>query len=470
MTDLEGISKRLLSAGVEKAKIVDTLVAEYRIWKHLSNTQLYHMATTIVDEAITSQKTIEIQNSDIPSVLKTILDQPVAGVTMGDGGVGCRGKGDFFVHHLIAKLSDTSIKPLISPQSLDDTGAITWNSERTDIEGRSDIILTKMEGMHSRLSDVPFLAGFHVTRAALRDIYVKGGKPLAIMVDVHLADDGDIGKLFDFQAGIAAVAEVAKVPITAGSTLRIGGDMVIGNRLTGGIAAIGAMKHSFFRKNIQAGDWILMTEGAGGGTITTAALYFGDPEVVQETLNLKFLQACESLFQHPDVCAQIHAMADVTNGGLRGDLYEINANCLLGAKINIDNVRELVNPRVLAMLGAKGVDFLGVSLDALLVYGPRVALEQVKKILSDLNIRSGLIGEVITDQKVLFTDKRGEEIAMPRFRESAYTKIKVAVDTEPEDENNQQTLILAAFQKAQKKRDMVVNFLRKLGVTSEKSN
>jgi len=31
------------------------------------------------------------------------------------------------------------------------------------------IIVSKMEGIHSRLSDFPFICGFHVTRACLRD-------------------------------------------------------------------------------------------------------------------------------------------------------------------------------------------------------------------------------------------------------------------------------------------------------------
>ena len=70
--------------------------------------------------------------------------------------------------------------------------------------------------MHSRLSDYPFLAGFHVTRAALRDIYVMGAKPVALLSDIHLADDGDVAKLFkDRIAGIATVSELIHVPLMA---------------------------------------------------------------------------------------------------------------------------------------------------------------------------------------------------------------------------------------------------------------
>ena len=114
------------------------------------------------------------------------------------------------------------------------------------------------------------------------------------MVDVHLGDDADVGKLFDFMAGISAIAELTNVPITAGSTLRIGGDMVIGNRLVGGIAAVGLAEGKILaRRNIKKGDKILMTEGAGGGTITTTAIYSGNHDVIIETMNIKILKACK---------------------------------------------------------------------------------------------------------------------------------------------------------------------------------
>ena len=143
--------------------------------------------------------------------------------TIGKQGVGCRGSGDFFVHKLIAKLSETEKRAYLSPSSLDDAGAVRIN----DIEGFKAedelIIVSKMEGIHSRLSDFPFLCGFHVnsrntfawsvSRAALRDLYVKGAKPISIMIDVHLADDADVGKLFDFIAGVSTVSELSKVPI-----------------------------------------------------------------------------------------------------------------------------------------------------------------------------------------------------------------------------------------------------------------
>ena len=141
-----------------------------------------------------------------------------AGVHMGEFGVGSRGKGDFFAHRQIARIiGKTSAS--VGVDEMDDAGAVC--------AGGNYIICT-VDGMHSRLSDYPFLAGFHVTRATLRDVYVMGAKPIMLFSDIHVADDGDVAKIFDYTAGITTVGEAMDVPLVTGSTLRIGGDMVLG--------------------------------------------------------------------------------------------------------------------------------------------------------------------------------------------------------------------------------------------------
>lgn len=327
LSDLEGLTRRMLKKGSSDEQIIERLVQEYRDFKEIEEDVAKKYAEAILEEC----KKSDLENLP-PSFVKDLLNIHEAEVTVGKQGVGCRGAGDFFVHKLIASLSETEYKAFLSPSSLDDAGAVRmadiigFNKEQYDENDL--IIVSKMEGIHSRLSDFPFICGFHVTRAALRDLYVKGAKPISIMVDVHLGDDADVGKLFDFMAGISTISELTKVPITAGSTLRIGGDMVIGDRLVGGISAVGLCRRLLARRNIKPGDKILMTEGAGGGTITTTAIYSGNHDIVKETMNIKFLEACETIL-NANYIDNVHAMCDVTNGGLRGDLYEINyeANC-----------------------------------------------------------------------------------------------------------------------------------------------
>jgi hydrogenase expression/formation protein len=460
LSDLEGLTRNLLEKGFSEQQILERIIQEYHDFKEIDNSSAFKFAKAILEECIKS----DINSISEPFV-KELLDINMANVSVGKQGVGCRGAGDFFVHKLITELSETEYKAFLSPSSLDDAGAVRMH----DIKGYRKrpfkledlIVVSKMEGIHSRLSDFPFICGFHVTRAALRDLYVKGAKPISIMIDIHLGDDADVGKLFDFIAGVSTVSDLARVPITAGSTLRIGGDMVIGNRIVGGISAVGVCERLLARRNIRVGDKILMTEGAGGGTISTTAIYSGNHEVARETMNIKFLEACEIIL-NSDYINEIRAMCDVTNGGLRGDLYEINYEANCGVNIYEEKVRNLVNPIVLNMLENVGVDYLGVSLDALLIYCSESVSEIIIADLKRKNIKCDEIGYVDDSNQVYLTSKGKEKKEiLPKFRESAYTKIKQEVGEEtPEMVDIMKRDIEKAAIEALKKRKKIIDYIR----------
>ena len=280
------------------------------------------------------------------------------------------------------------------------------------------------------------------------------------MIDAHLGDDADVGKLFDFMAGVSTISELAQVPITAGSTLRIGGDMVIGDRFVGGIAAIGlASKKILARRNIQPGDRILMTEGAGGGTITTTAIYSGNHEIVKETLNIKFLEAANILL-NSSYLSEIRAMCDVTNGGLRGDLYEINYEAGCGVTIYEEKVRGLVNKKVLNLLESVNVDYLGVSLDALLIYCSQKIVDDITEDLAKNHIKCAEIGYVDNSKKVSIIYQNEKQSILPRFRESAYTRIKQEIGEEtPENIAEMEKRVEEAANRAIEKRNRMVDYI-----------
>jgi len=457
LSDLEGLTRNLINKGYSEQQILEKIVEEYHNFKEIDDNLANKYAKAILEEC---------QKSDINRVsnpfIRELLDINRANVSVGKQGVGCRGSGDFFVHKILAELSETESKAYLAPTSLDDAGAVRLRDLQGDQFEENDlIIVSKMEGIHSRLSDFPFICGFHVTRACLRDLYVKGAKPISIMIDTHLGDDADVGKLFDFMAGISTISELAKVPITAGSTLRIGGDMVIGNRLVGGISAVGICNRILARRNINVGDKILMTEGAGGGTITTTAIYSGNHHVVKETLNIKFLEACKVILDSSYI-NEIHTMCDVTNGGLRGDLYEINYEAKCGVTIYEEEVRKLVNPIVLELLEKVSVDYLGVSLDSLLIY---CSEDVSNKIISDLRekgIRCSEIGfaDDSNQIKMIFAKDKQENI-LPRFRESAYTKIKQEIGEQvPESKKEMENDIQVAASNAIMKRNNIINYIK----------
>lgn len=462
MSDLEGLTRRLIQKGNSDEEILKRLVQEYSDYKDIEENLAFRYAKAILEECRKSDATLVTD-----PFIRQILNFEKANISVGKQGVGCRGAGDFFIHKLLGEVSETGKKPYLSPKSLDDAGAIRVSEIKNifnkPIKNEDLIVVSKMEGIHSRLSDFPFICGFHVTRAALRDLYVKGSKPISIMIDAHLGDDADVGKLFDFMAGVSTISELAGVPITAGSTLRIGGDMVIGNRYVGGIAAIGlAVKNLLARRNIQEGDKILMTEGAGGGTISTTAIYSGHHDVVKETMNIKFLEASEKILNSSYV-DEIRAMCDVTNGGLRGDLYEINYEAKCGVTIFEKEVRSLVNPNVLSLLESVGVDYLGVSLDALLIYCSSEITDQIISDLNGINIKCKEIGYVDNSLEVsIIYEGEEKKNILPRFRESAYTKIKqeIGEDT-PETIDFMEKNVERAVHQSLNKRKNIIDFIRK---------
>jgi hydrogenase expression/formation protein len=410
--DLEGYVRRLLAAGVPEGEMIPDLARSVEQWKGVPGEYARELAGAVIEEVKNTREARGDLFEFIP-----------AGVGMGDFGVGSRGKGDFYAHRQIARIIGRT-GAAVGVDEMDDAGVVSAGGE---------FIACTVDGMHSRLSDYPFLAGFHATRATLRDVYVMGAHPVALFSDIHVADDGDVGKIFDYTAGVTTVGEAVGVPLVAGSTLRIGGDMVIGDRMTGCVGAVGVAKHLTPRRAAAAGDVILMTAGAGGGTIATAAIYSGHPDVVERTINLHFLHACEALLSSP-VLPAIHAMTDVTNGGLRGDAHELAETAGARVVIGDANLRRLVDPVVLAMLDTLGIDYLGVSLDALLVVAPPAAAPAILRVVRGCGVPMEEVGFVEGGRAESVLRVEGEDRDFsPRFRESAYTPVKKVVDRRVKD-------------------------------------
>lgn len=405
--DLEEFSRRQFSTGAGEETVRERLKKHILALKDVSPEYAGEFASAVIEE---------VRNSG--GLTGDLFEFAPAGVGMGEFGVGSRGSGDFFAHRQLARIIGKS-EVAVGVDEMDDAGAVSADGK---------YIICTVDGMHSRLSDFPFLAGFHVTRATLRDVYVMGARPVALFSDIHVADDGDVAKIFDYTAGVSVVGELMDVPLITGSTLRIGGDMVLGSRMTGCVGAVGVAEHLTARKQIKPGDVLLMTEGAGGGTIATTAIYSGFPEIVEATINLHFLNACRALLES-DVLEKIHAMTDVTNGGLRGDVYEMAETAECRITVVEDDLRSLVQPDVLAMLDRLGIDYLGVSLDALLVVAPADVAPEIRDVVASAGVAMKEIGYVEAGRHESVLVVRGEEQDFsPRFRESAYTPVKKVVD------------------------------------------
>jgi len=232
--DIEGFARRALKK-LEESEVVELLSKRIAEIKGGKAEDWIDWARAVV---------IEVKNAEKASNYP-FLSYYRSNVKAGEAGVGSRGEGDFYVHSLIADIiSSTKVSGVVSSRDLDDAGVVR-------------VPESNYIGIHSRLSEFPFLAGFHVTRAAMRDVLVMNALPVAVFSDVHIADDGDVSKIFDHIAGICTVCEVTKTPLIAGSTLRIGGE-----RFSGGVGCVGTGDRIAARRHSTPGDVILLTEGA----------------------------------------------------------------------------------------------------------------------------------------------------------------------------------------------------------------
>ncbi|MCK5561950.1 MAG: hypothetical protein KAJ51_15230 [Thermoplasmata archaeon] len=397
----------------------------------------------------------EIKNTEAfdDPFIQTICEYPSSNSSAEVSGLGCRGEGDFYIHHKLAEIIGKT-GAVVDSLDQDDAG-VTKVDEK--------FIVVSVDGMHSRLSHFPFLAGFHVARAAIRDVLIMGGKPVALLSDIHLGNDGDVGKIFDYTAGISVVSELTSIPLISGSTLRIGGDLVLGDRLTGCVGAIGVSQKITPRRQAAPGDVIMMTDGSGGGTIATTALYNGYHKVLQETLNLDFFRAAMKLLDSKYL-KDIHAMTDITNGGIRGDAFELASTAKSKIILNEAALRDLVNPIVLEMLDKLKIDFMGVSIDSLLLTTPQSKAQKIMKFMMANNIKIDIVGVIEKGSGVYLEDKSTPKKShlkrlTPKFREEPYTPIKKVVDRPPRDFNAMKKRIARSALKVKAKKKFIKNWI-----------
>lgn len=409
--DIESYVKKCIVESESEDEIVEKLSSIIRFYKDISVSDSVKLSRAVFDEVSVVSSLDEGR----------FLSYPKSNIHMGEFGVGSRGKGDFFVHSKIAEIiRNSDVDSVVNPTAQDDGGVV-------EIDKDSRYVTTAIDGIHSRLGDYPFLAGFHTARATLRDVCVMGATPVSLISDIHLADDGDVAKILDFTAGICAVSELTGVPLVSGSTLRVGGDMVLGDRLVGAVGAVGTSSVvPTARSEAVAGDVILMTEGSGGGTVTTTAIYNNFPEVIDETLNVQFIKASRIL----NSIDGIHAMTDITNGGINGDANEINKTTGLGIHLYEKRIVDLINPRVYDMFKKLDIDPLGVSIDSLMVIAPANLVDVIVDSLTESNIGVDVIG-VVNDSGVTTIESADGEVnvLVPKFREAAYTPVKKVVDS-----------------------------------------
>lgn len=173
--DIEGFVRKSIKDENTIKKSLTEKILEY---KNITPQKAEEMAQAVIDEV---KYTLKIEESE-DTALKNLINYPHAQVKMGEIGVGSRGEGDFFVHQKTADIvASTNSSALITPSAQDDGGVV-----KTSVGSGEIYITTAVDGIHSRLSEYPFLSGFHIARASLRDVCVMGAHPVTIISDLHL--------------------------------------------------------------------------------------------------------------------------------------------------------------------------------------------------------------------------------------------------------------------------------------------
>ena len=189
--DVEEYVRMHLAAGDDEESIIKSLAERVGEIKRTKPAYVQAFSRAVVEEVKNTRGLSGDFFSFDPALVK-----------MGEFGVGSRGKGDFFAPGNCPDHRQN--RASVGVDEMDDPGAVRACGE---------YIVCTVDGMHSRLSDYPYLPGFHVTRATLRDLYVMGAKPVMLFSDIHVADDGDVAKIFDYTRGITTVGEAMNVPL-----------------------------------------------------------------------------------------------------------------------------------------------------------------------------------------------------------------------------------------------------------------
>jgi len=117
---------------------------------------------------------------------------------------------------------------------------------------------------------------------------------------------------------------------------------------------------------------------------------------------------------------------------------------------------------VLDLLEKVKVDYLGVSLDALLIYCSENISKQIITDLATQNIKCAEIGYVDSSNQVnMIYEGEEKKSLLPQFRESAYTKIKQEIGEEtPELKLEMEKKIEKAASEALKKRQKIIDYVK----------
>ena len=129
----------------------------------------------------------------------------------------------------------------------------------------------------------------------------------------------------------------------------------------------------------------------------------------------------------------------------------------------------MVNREILKMLRSLSIDYLGISLDSLLIFTPEAEAGVILKAVRDLGVQIGRVGEVFEEPRKAQLSYHGKLIDLkPKFREAAYTEVKKLVGEDAStDESELKRIVMEAYRHTKEKQEMALKLIRGLSYRAE---
>jgi selenide,water dikinase len=196
-----------------------------------------------------------------------------------------------------------------------------------------DLAIIQTVDFFTPIVDDPYWFGQIAAANALSDIYAMGGVPKTAMNLVAFpAKDMDISVLREIIRGGLDKMNEADVVL-------VGGHSVQDKELKYGLSVTGFIHpdHILTKKNLKAGDRLILTKPLGTGVINTAIKGgLASPEIIDIVTQLMSRlnrEAAETMKRYP-----VHACTDITGFGLLGHLSEMVQDSGFSAQIKADNI------------------------------------------------------------------------------------------------------------------------------------
>jgi selenide,water dikinase len=218
----------------------------------------------------------------------------------------------------------TNDRVLVGMDRLDDAGVFKISD---------DLAIIQTVDFFTPIVDDPYRFGQIAAANALSDIYAMGGFPKTAMNIV-----GFPIKQMDISI-LRQIIEGGLDKMKEADVVLIGGHSVEDSELKYGLSVTGFVHPDriLTKKNLKAGDRLVLTKSLGTGVINTAIKGgIASPEVIEKVTQLMASlnrDAAEVMSKY-----RVHACTDVTGFGLLGHLAEMVVDSGLGVRLKAENI------------------------------------------------------------------------------------------------------------------------------------